>query len=171
MIPEFEAAERLLFGPLQRRGPKRTVLFVVEDRGAQTLLPIVRKYVQPGSYMFSDRWLAYWQLRNDYLHFMVVHKKRFVQYHFFNNLVVLKVTTNHIERVWVEVRKDLRSVKKEDVERRLREVPYRLFRLAGDNLDANLKNIVEDIKAFVLEEQLRKTGSVFQQSRRMEEEQ
>ena len=41
----------------------------------------------------------------------------------------LEVITNHFERFLVEMRKDLRRLKNEDVERRLREVPYRLFRL------------------------------------------
>ena len=166
----FEAAEGALFGPKERRGPKRTVLFIVEDRSAQTLLPIVRKYVQPWTYIFSDKWLAYWQLRDGYNHFMVVHKKRFVQYHFFHNLVVLKVTTNHIERIWVELRKDLRGVRKEDVERRLREVPYRLLRLAGANHDENLWNVITDIKAYVADAELRESGSAFRQARQMEEE-
>ena len=166
----FEAAERALFGPTERRGPKRTVLFVVEDRTAQTLLPIIRKYVRPGTIVFSDKWLEYWHLRDDYLHFTVVHKKRFVKYHFFNNLVVLKVTTNHIERIWVELRKDLRGVRKEDVERRLREVPYRLLRLAGANHDENMRSVIADIKAYVADAELRESGSAFRQSRQMEED-
>ena len=92
-----------------------------------------------GTFVFTDKWLAYWDLRNGYGHFVVVHKKRFVQYHFFPNQVVIKVTTNHIERVWVEMRKDLRGLKKEDVERRLREVPYRLFRLWSGNLETEMR--------------------------------
>ena len=112
-------------------------MFVVENRSAQAMIPIIRKYVRPGTYVFTDKWMAYWDLRNGYEYFTVVHKKRFVQYRFYPNQVVIKVTTNPIERMWVEMRKDLRGVKKEEVEQRLPEVPYRLFRLwsarFGDN--------------------------------------
>ena len=32
--------------------------------------------------------------------FAVVHKRRFVKYHLLDGPKILKVTTNHIERVW-----------------------------------------------------------------------
>ena len=113
--------------------------------------------------------LAYWDLRNGYEHFVVVHKKRFVQYHFFPNQVVLKVTTNHIERIWVEMRKDLRGVKKEDIERRLQEVPYRLFRLWSAKLEDRDEALMADIRAYVTDKILADSGSVFRLSRPMEE--
>ena len=73
----LEAVEKKIFGPKERRGPKRTLFFVVPDRSAETLIPIVRKYVRPGTFIFSDKWMAYWQLRDGYFHFVVVHKKTF----------------------------------------------------------------------------------------------
>ena len=82
MRPEYEQAEQRLFGPQEPHFPKRTLLFVVQNRRAETLIPLVRQYVIPGTYVFSDKWMAYWELRNGYEHFVVVHKKRFVQYHF-----------------------------------------------------------------------------------------
>ena len=93
--------------------------------------------------------------------FVVVHKKRFVQYHFFPNQVVLKVTTNHIERIWVEMRKDLRGVKKEEAEGRLREVPNRLFRLWSARFEDNEQALIEVICSYVLYDRLTKTGSPF----------
>ena len=114
--------------------------------------------------------MAYWSLQNGYAHFMVVHKRRFVQYHFFPNNVVVKVTTNHIERVWVEMRKELRGATKEDIERRLREVPYRLFRLFSERYEDNEKMFIEDIRAFVKDQILELSGSAFRTARRMEEE-
>ena len=169
MIPAFESAEKQLFGPKERNFPKRTVMFVVPNRRAETLIPLIRKYVKPGTFVFTDKWLAYWDLRNGYKHFVVVHKKRFVQYHFFPNQVVLKVTTNHIERIWVEMRKDLRGVKKEDIERRLREVPYRLFRLWSAKLEDRDEALMADIRAYVTDKILADSGSVFRLSRPMEE--
>ena len=165
----MERAEKQLFGPKEPHFPKRTVMFVVPNRRAETLIPLIRKYVMPGTFVFTDKWLAYWDLRNGYQHFVVVHKKRFVQYHFFPNQVVVKVTTNHIERVWVEMRKDLRGVKKEDVEERLREVPYRLFRLWSARFPENEAALIADIKVYVTDEFLVKSGSAFRIPRPMEE--
>ena len=102
-------------------------------------------------------------------HFVVVHKKRFVTYHFFRNQVVLKVTTNHIEWVWVEMRKDLRGVKKEDIEDRPREVPYRLLRLWATKFEENQEALIADIRAFVTDQLLANSGSAFRTSRAMEE--
>ena len=169
MVPTFEQADKELFGPKDPHFPKRTILFVVKNRRAETLIPLIRKYVKPGTYVFTDHFLAYWDLQNGYEHFVVVHKKRFAQYHFFRNQVVLKVTTNHIERVWVEMRKDLRGVKKEDVERRLREVPYRLFRLWSIELEENEDALIADILSYVEDDRLAKAGSAFRTAIRMEE--
>ena len=83
--------------------------------------------------------------------------------------MVLKVTTNHIERIWVEMRKDLRGVKKEDVEARLREVPYMLFRLWSARYEDNEQALIEDICSYVLDDHLTKTGSPFRRVIQMEE--
>ena len=93
----------------------------------------------------------------------------FVTYLFFANQLVLKVTTNHIERIWVEMRKDLRGVKKEDVERRLREVPYRLYRLWSVKLEDNEEAFLADIRSYVTDQLLASSGSAFRTSRPMEE--
>ena len=82
MRTEYEQAEQRLFGPQELHFPKRTLLFVVQNRRAETLIPLVRQYVIPGTYVFSDKWMACWELRDGYEHFVVVNKKRFVQYHF-----------------------------------------------------------------------------------------
>ena len=148
--PDMEKAERELFGPDKKTQPHRTLFFVVPDRSAETLLPIIRKYVAPESIVFSDAWPAYNRLRPEYDHFTVVHKRRFVQYHFplGEERVVLKITTNHIERMWVEMRRDLRGVLKSEVAKRLDEVPYRLFRLATGSEDENFKNAAADMAVY-----------------------
>ena len=113
--------------------------------------------------------MANWDLRNGYEHFVVVHKKRFVQYQFLPNQVVIKVTTNHIERIWVEMRKDLRWVKKEEVEQRLPEVPYRLFRLWSPRLVENERALIADICGYMTDINLAESGSAFHVGRRMDE--
>ena len=139
-------------------------MFVVENRSAQALLPMIRKCVKPGTYVFTDKWMAYWDLRNGYEYFAVVPEKRFVQYRFYPNQVVIKVTTNHIERMWVEMRKDLRGVKKEEVEQRLPEVPYRLFRLWLARFADHEHALIADICAFVLDDHLAKADSPFRRA-------
>ena len=147
---DMEKAEREVFGPDKKTKPHRTLFFVVPDRSADTLLPIFRKYVAPGSIIFSDAWPAYNRLGMEYDHYTVVHKRRFVHYHFpqGNLREVVKVTTNHIERMWVEMRRDLRGVLKSEVAQRIDEVPYRLFRLATGSNEENLFNAAADMAVY-----------------------
>ena len=148
--PDMERAERELFGPDKRTKEHRTLFFVVPDRSAETLLPIIRKYVAPGSIVFSDAWPAYNRLRPTYHHYVVVHKRMFVQYHFPQNeeLAVVKITTNRIERMWVELRCDLRGVLKSEVAQQVDEVPYRIYRLATGSIEENLRNATSDMAMY-----------------------
>ena len=81
-----------------------------------------------------------------------------MRYHFFEGNMVLKVTTNHIERAWVELRKYLRGVRREEVAQRIDEVPYRRWRLSTGNLDKNIDNLVEDLVQFDEDEKLEEKG-------------
>ena len=76
---EMEAKERQPFGTVDRSKQNRTLCFVVKDRKAETLLPIIRKYVKPGTIIFSDKWSAYFWLDGEFEHFVVVHESRFVK--------------------------------------------------------------------------------------------
>ena len=169
MDPAFERVDKQLFGPKDPHFPKRTVMFVVENRRDENLIPSIRKYVKPGTFVFTDHFWPTGTSETEYEHFIVVHKRRFAQYHFFRNQVVLKVTTNHIERIWVEMRKDLRGVKKEDVEKRLREVPYRMFRLWSAKFEENEEAFIADIRAYVAHMVLGQSGSAFQTARIIEQ--
>ena len=116
------------------------------------MLPIIPKYVAPETMIFSDMWPAYNGLSLEFEHYTVVHKRRFVQYHFpiDHEGEVVKVTTNHIERMWVELRRDLRGLLKTEVAKRLDEVPYRLFRLATGNDDLNFLNACADMAEYAI---------------------
>lgn len=53
----------------------------VEHRNADTLLPILQKYVRPGSIIMSDLWRAYFRidkLPEGYEHYTVNHSENFV---------------------------------------------------------------------------------------------
>ena len=142
---EMERRERELFGTKDRQKRNRTVFVVVPDRKAETLIPIIRKYVRPKSIIFSDKWVAYNCLGDEYDHFSVTHKYRFVKYVFLADRKVLKVTTNHIERLWVELRRILRGLSCEDLSRKLAQVPYRLMRMTPGKHADNIAQFFNDM--------------------------
>ncbi|CAG2198649.1 unnamed protein product [Mytilus edulis] len=47
-----------IFGIVER-STNRIVLYPVDDRSANTLVPLIQKHVKPGSRIFSDSWAAY----------------------------------------------------------------------------------------------------------------
>ena len=75
----------------------------------------------------------------------MVHKRRFVKYLVFENRMVLKVTTNHIERIWVDMRLILRGVPRDEIRRRLNEVPYRLMSFVPGENQVNLETFLKDL--------------------------
>lgn len=75
-------------------------VFVLPNRSAETLLPLIRKYVAPGSIIHSDKWRAmYDSLCNDtnYTHKIVNHSVNFVN-------PETGVNTQNIERFWRDMR-------------------------------------------------------------------
>lgn len=70
---------------------------LVNDRQAETLVPIIQKYVKPGTTIFSDQWPAYHQLQNlGYQHFTV------------NQLENTGTCTNAIKAYWSRVKRNIR---------------------------------------------------------------
>lgn len=145
----LEQIEKKLFGTTDRTKRNNILFFVVKNRKARTLLPIIRRYVRPNSYIFSDKWSAYFGLRAGYKHYFVVHQRRFVDYIFLEHRLVVKVTTNHIERLWVDLRQILRGVAKEDIPRRISEVPYRLMTMVPGRHFDNLIALLRDLNSTV----------------------
>ena len=47
-----------VFGGIER-GTTKSFMVVVEDRSAATLIPIIQRYIRPGSVIISDEWRAY----------------------------------------------------------------------------------------------------------------
>ena len=60
------------------RGTNNCVMVVVEDRSAETLLPIIQQHVLPGTRIITDGWRAYNRLPN---HDVVNHTLHFVDPH------------------------------------------------------------------------------------------
>lgn len=70
----------------------------VPNRNAETLLPLIKKYIQPGSTVVSDCWKAYNKVGGEgYRHLKVNHQVHFVD-------PQMKATTNHVERMWKEAK-------------------------------------------------------------------
>ena len=145
IVDEMERRERELFGTKDRQKRNRTVFVVFPDRRAETLLPIIPKYVRPNSIVFSEKWVAYNGLGDDIKHYSVTHKYRFVKYHFLPDRNVLKVTTNHIERLWVELRRILHGLTCEDLPLKLAQVPYRLMRTTPGKHADNIAQFFNDM--------------------------
>ena len=53
----------------------------VDNRKKKTLIPIIQKYIKPGSIIHSDCWRSYHCLKDlGYIHKTVNHLKEFVNY-------------------------------------------------------------------------------------------
>ncbi|GBN03536.1 hypothetical protein AVEN_146657-1 [Araneus ventricosus] len=66
-----------VFGGIER-GTTNCFFKVVEDRTAEMLIEITKKYVEPGSNVLSDCWQSYTSLKNEgYTHYTVNHSKNF----------------------------------------------------------------------------------------------
>ncbi|GBL63928.1 hypothetical protein AVEN_221020-1 [Araneus ventricosus] len=79
------------------------VFCVLEDRTAETLIEITKKYVEPGSTVLSDCWKYYNGLTAEgYVHYTVKHSQNFKD-------PVTGVHTNGIEGTWSAIRTDFRE--------------------------------------------------------------
>ena len=88
-----------MFGGIDRE-TKETFFKVVERRDADTLIPIIQKYIIPGTTIFSDCWKAYSTLKDiGYIHSTVNHSIEFK--------AADGTCTNTIESTWRAVKNSL----------------------------------------------------------------
>lgn len=92
-----------VFGLLERNG--RIALYHVPDCGVETLQPIVRKMVVPGTVFISDSWEGYRGLDDDYLQYMIKDSEAGYQ-----NDYNPEIHTNGIEGAWKIVKNNLRDM-------------------------------------------------------------
>lgn len=89
-----------VFGGIERES-KKCFFEVVEDRSANTLIPIIKKFVEPGTIILSDCWKAYSSLKSEgYQHLTVNHSIEFKNKE-------TGACTNLIESTWNAVKKSL----------------------------------------------------------------
>ena len=72
-------------------------LVSVPDRSAGTLVPIINKYVAPGTTILSDEWRGYHNLHQNYQHLTVNHSIQFVN-------PVTQAHTQNVESMWVKAK-------------------------------------------------------------------
>jgi IS1 family transposase len=87
---------------------KHASVFFVENRNAQTLEELIKKYVLPGSTIHTDEWKGYSNIENidvvpPYKHETVNHSKNFVD-------PVTGVHTQNIEAYWCSVKRKFKTL-------------------------------------------------------------
>uniref|UniRef100_A0A1I7TJA9 DDE_Tnp_IS1595 domain-containing protein n=1 Tax=Caenorhabditis tropicalis TaxID=1561998 RepID=A0A1I7TJA9_9PELO len=94
-----------VFGMIER-GTSKVIMFRVPKRDSSTLLPIIHKYVRPGTTIVSDGWAAYGginRMQSAYNHKFVNHKTNFV------DPSDRRVHTQSIEATWGVLKRKLKS--------------------------------------------------------------
>ena len=93
------AGKAIVMGLLDRK-TKKIRLRHVPDTQRETLQGVVREYIEGGSYIFSDAWIAYTGLDREYIHQVIDHAETYVQGN---------VHTNGIENFWSLLKRGLKG--------------------------------------------------------------
>uniref|UniRef100_A0A0L8I778 ISXO2-like transposase domain-containing protein n=1 Tax=Octopus bimaculoides TaxID=37653 RepID=A0A0L8I778_OCTBM len=98
--------ERWVIGGWDRED-KNGFLVFVPDRSSETLLPLIKKFIKPGTTIYSDCWSAYngiteIDVTQKYTHFKVNHSENFVD-------PITNVHTNSVECYWKNVKRRFKS--------------------------------------------------------------
>ena len=124
--------------------PRKAPFFYVEYKNRETLIPLIQRHVAPGSLVFTDEFATYACLRDlGYRHYTVCHKFEFSHF-VIEGPCIIRVTTNHIERLWVELEKTLEHMTLEKSLKRLNLESYRRLRIYGEK-DVNVVRLLCDI--------------------------
>ena len=124
--------------------PRKALFFYVPDRSHNTLIPLIQRYVAEHSMIFTDEFATYKCLRDlGYKHYTVCHKYEFSHY-VIEGRNIIRVSTNHIERLWVELEKTLAHMTLEKTKQCLNLESYRQLRLYGTR-ETNLVRLLSDI--------------------------
>ena len=124
--------------------PRKAIFFYVLDRSHNTLIPLIQRYVAEHSMIFTDEFATYKCLRDlGYKHYTTCHKYEFSHY-VIEGRNIIRVSTNHIERLWVELEKTLAYMTLEKTKQCLNLESYRQLRLYGTR-EMNLVRLLSDI--------------------------
>jgi len=93
------AGKAIVMGLLDRHSAKVRLMHVPNTQG-ETLQSHVRRYVKGGSYVFTDAFMGYHGLDQDYVHKVIDHAETYVQGN---------VHTNKIENFWSLLKRGLKG--------------------------------------------------------------
>ena len=94
------------------RATNRIMLYPVENRDEETLIPLILRHCEKKSTIYSDGWTSYQNLNElGYTHFSVVHKKAFTaKYRNTKTGQEITVNTNRIEGAWAHAKAHFRNI-------------------------------------------------------------
>ena len=93
------AGKAIVMGLLDRK-TKKIRLRHVANTQRETLQGVVREYIEGGSYVYSDAWVAYNGLDREYIHHVIDHAETYVNGN---------VHTNGIENFWSLLKRGLKG--------------------------------------------------------------
>ena len=129
----------------KKNKPRKALFFVVDRRDKETLEAIIKENVLEGTPVYTDQWEGYNGLSElGYTHKTVCHKFRFARKEFEGD-VVERVTTNHIERLWVEVKRSIKHMPRDDVADFINVTSYRERFLFSDDVLENIEQLMMDL--------------------------
>ena len=144
----YEKQMSKLFSQSRKNEEKKTIFFVLPDRSKATLEKFIRENVLPGSTIYTDEWRGYNGLKRlGFKHKTICHKKRYSRFEFKQNLAI-RVTTNHIERMWVELRRSLKYMGLKSFSRYVWLETYRQLKLYHLRYEMNFEKVLEDFAKF-----------------------
>ena len=97
---------------MAERATNHIMLYPVDQRNQETLIPMIERHVVKGSTIYSDGWRAYQNLnKRGYKNFTVEHKHNFVQrYRDTLSGEIRTVHTNRIEGSWKFAKDHFRKI-------------------------------------------------------------
>ena len=145
---ELENQLKRLFSQSRKNKPKKTLFFVLPDRSKETLHRFIVANVLPGSTIYTDEWRGYNGLdQKGFTHKTICHARRFSRYEI-NGTMVTRVTTNHIERMWVELRRSLKFMDRENFIQYIDIESYRQMYMYHANPYDNVLSMFADFAKF-----------------------
>ena len=145
VVNEFLKDLNCLFKQSKDGQPRKALFFQLPDRSAATLEALIDAHVKPQSMIFTDEWPSYSRLNDlGFKHYTVCHKTEFS--HFYEEGVrVIRACTNHIERLWLEVRRTFAHLSVQRTLGVLNIETYRQLKFYEAEGDGNMVRLLQDI--------------------------
>ena len=145
VVNEFLKALNGLFKQSKDGQPRRALFVPLPDRSAATLERLIIDSVKPGSMIFTDEWPSYIGLKAlGFEHYTAFHKTEFS--HFYEvGVRLIRACRNHIERLWLEVRRTTAHMTRERTVGVLNLETYRQLKFFEAQGYGNMVRLLHDI--------------------------